>query len=330
MNIQSTRQAPQPISPPANTSVPQSQTPTPSLKPLAEEWVVGEKTYSDTASLLADQQELENAAVTYKFRTQDKAEAYSQKEKLMNATGNALLGAAGGAATGAVVATAFGVLGAIGDIASAFMGGSMSGSSVNMLAPIVLCAGGGAAVGAYMGYQATPAESNGQVQGLLTKGSQGAFFYPNGKVEAKVDLGQFAKSAVPAVTPEIKAESQPLKNAALGAAAGLVAVPGALIPLVGFFGPSAVGYDIGSKLDRRTSLGSGLGLAAGVGVTAATVATLSRSGFGMPALALAGGLALGGALLGDKIITKMNTTPAQRNYGDQWWSRHQVAQDSPS
>ena len=126
-----------------------------------------------------------------------------------------------------------------------------------------------------------------------------------------------------------KPESKPVRNALIGAAAGAAVVPGAFIPLAGLFGPAVIGSKIGDSLDKRTALGGGLGLLGGAAATGASVYALSQvTGYGpsnyLPLIAVASTLGVAGAVLGDKVLTSMNTVPAHRDYGQQWWSRHSV------
>lgn len=326
MNIQSTLKA-SPQSPKTPTSQPQEQASQPTLRPVKEQWVVGDKTYTDLASLMAEQKDLANAAATYKWTAQDKPEPFTLKEKFLNAGGNALMGAGGGALAGAGFAAVGGFFKGLDSALGAFATHQpMRGTSVDFMTPMLICGGVAAAVGALVGFGGSPENESGEVRGKLSIGDGKAEFFPKGRVENRVDLQAFADSPVPEVSPEIKAESQPVKNAIIGATAGAATVPGAMIPLLGLVIPAGVGSLAGTSLDQRTSFGGAAGIAAGFGVTAATFAALGADTWA-PMGALAGGLAVGGALFGDKIITGMNSRPAQRNYGEQWWTKHKHVED---
>ena len=198
-----------------------------------------------------------------------------------------------------------------------------------LLIPVALGAGAGLVTGAIKGYQqVAPAQESGQLYGKLTKSESNAFFYPGGQVAKKVDLKQHEQATTPEVQPAKIGESKPLRNAALGAVGGVAGVGlSALGPL--FLATPIVGAGVGESLENRTSLGTGLGTAAGIATAAATIYGVKQAwgypgGNYLPLALLTGGMAVGGALLGDKVIAGFESAPARRDYGQQWWNANQA------
>ena len=295
------------------------------LRPLNEQWTVGDDTYDSTAELLGKGGEISRADATYTYVSQEAPAPFSKTEKAKNAVGAGIAGAAVGAVGGAFVGGGLTLLGTAGEILNGFMGGRMDGvSAALMFGPIAIGGVIGAVAGGIMGYKGEPIAQGGQVQGVLQNSGQGLAFYPQGQVDQKVDLASYQNAPTPEITQAQAPESKPLKNALLGAGAAVATLPAQFIPF-GLFAPPVVGSKIGAAMDKRTALGEGLGLLAGTALTGGAIYTLNHAingGGGWPiALAAAGGLAVGGALLGDKVITAMNTVEARRDYGQQWWNK---------
>lgn len=307
------------------------------FRPLNEQWVVNGETYQSTQELVASARTLDNVEVTYRYTTEEASDPFTKGERMRNAFGSGVAGATAGLMVGGFVSVGFAVLGGVADIISGLAGGRMDGvSKVALLAPLVLGGTIGAGIGATDGYSLeAPPVPGGEVTGILSKGEGGTVFYPAGQVEKKVDLEQFQSAPVPESTPAEVPESKPVVNALKGAGAALAAIPAQFIPL-GLFAPPAVGSMVGDALDDRTGLGFGLGALGGTAITGASIYGISQAipqGWNatpnyLPLAALAGGLAIGGALLGDKVLTKMNTVAAHREYGDQWWIENSVKEDS--
>ncbi|MCA9776162.1 MAG: hypothetical protein KC800_05575 [Candidatus Eremiobacteraeota bacterium] len=300
------------------------------FKPFQESWQIGEDTYASTADLVQANGHLDNVEAVYRFQTEETPAPFTKGERIKNAAGTAIAGAATGAVGGAVVGAGLAILDTAGDILGGFMGGRMNGTSAALVfVPVAIGAAIGAGIGGTSGYKMDPAVSAGEVRGILSKTENGTAFFPNGQVDQKIDLNTFKNAPVPDVTPEQKPESKPVRNALIGAAAGAAVVPGAFIPLAGLFGPALIGSKIGESLDKRTALGGGLGLLGGAAATGAGFYALSQvTGYGpsnyLPLIAVASTLGVAGAVLGDKVLTSMSTVPAHRDYGQQWWSQHAV------
>lgn len=329
MQIISTRVAPKAAPNQKALDAPKpEETGAPVFKPLSESWSVGEDTYASTADLLAKAGDADSLAATYNFTTEEKPAVFSGKEKAMNAAGGAILGATAGTVVGGIAGAALGFMSELGDLANGLMGGHMTGtSSAVVLVPLLAGAAIGAVAGGVTGGREQPEAAGGHVTGVLQKSKDGAFFYPDGKVENKVDLNAFKNAAVPELKAEQTAKSSTLKNALLGAAAGAAVLPSQFIPLVGVFGASVAGYQLGKAADRRTSLGAGLGLLGGAAATGGAIWTLNQAmnnGGGWPlALGVAGGMAVAGAAVGAAVMPKTEVVPAHRDYGAQWWNKAQ-------
>jgi hypothetical protein len=297
------------------------------FKPFQESWQIGEDIYASTADLVQANGNLDNVEAVYRYTTEEVSAPFSRAERIKNATGDGIKGGAIGAIGGGAVGAGLAILHTAGDILGGFMGGSMSGTSAAVITvPILIGAAIGAGVGGVNGYKAEPSVNGGEVQGLLSKTHDGTAFFPSGKVDKKVDLSTFQDAPVPDITPESTGQSKPIMNAVKGAAAGLAVLPGQFIPLAGIFGPTVIGGKVGEALDKRTSLGEGLGMLGGATVTGAAMYAVSQAtGYGetsyLPLIGVAGGLATVGAVIGDKVFTAMDTVPAHRDYGQQWWNQ---------
>ena len=220
----------------------------------------------------------------YRFQTEETPAPFTKSERIKNAAGTAIAGAATGAVGGAVVGAGLAILDTAGDILGGLMGGRMNGTSAALVfVPVAIGAAIGAGIGGKSGYKIDPGVSAGEVRGILSKTENGTAFFPNGQVDQKVDLSTFKDAPVPDVTPEQKPESKPVRNALIGGAAATGASVYALSQVTGY-GPSNY----------------------------------------LPLIAVASTLGVAGAVLGDKVLTSMNTVPAHRDYGQQWWSRHAV------
>lgn len=326
MLITTTQRPALPVAKPQTETLtsPQAETGSQMKRPVAESWTVGDKAYQSTEDLLAQSADLENAWATYRYRAQDEPTPLNAREKVQNVIGNAGLGAAGGAAAGAVVGGGLSVLAGLGSLLSAIAGGGAQHVSNSLLwAPVMIGATLGAVAGGVYGFGKEAPVEGGAVVGQLTKNAHGAAFYPQGKVAKKVDLQEFVKAPVPDSKPAQEPKSEPLKNAALGALAAAASPAALFLPLIGPFVMPGVGAAIGSQVDQRTSLGTTLGLAAGIGITSGGLIALPayfQTGNAVPLMALTGGLALAGAVLGNKVITELNTESSGRTYGQQWWN----------
>ena len=328
MNISSTRKLPVKSTVTANSQE-QAQQPETQFRPLTERWEVNGESYESTAELLAGAHTLENAEVTYHYTTEEQAAPFTKSERIKNTIGTGLMGAAAGSVVGAIGGTGLAFMAGVADIVGGFMGGRMQGVSRAVLwVPTLAGAAIGAAIGGSQGYEVdAPEVAGGSVSGLLTNNESGSVFYPNGKVDQKVDLNSFKDAPVPELTAEQRPGSKPVWNAVKGAAAGAAFIPAQFIPLVGLFSGPVVGSMIGDTFDDRTALGAGLGLAAGTGVGVATWYGISQAVGQMhganylPLAAVATGLIAGGAALGNKYFTETNTVPAHRDFGEQWWNQ---------
>lgn len=300
------------------------------FKPFQESWQIGEDTYSSTADLVQANGNLDNVEAVYRFQKDEAPAPFSKGERLRNAAGSAITSGVIGAVGGAMAGGALAILDGVGDILGGMMGGRMDGTSAAFIyVPVALGAALGAGIGATSGYKMDPAVSAGEVRGILSKTESGTAFYPNGKVDQKIELNSFKDAPIPEVTPEQKPDSKPVANALKGAGVGLAVLPGSFIPLAGLVAPGLVGSAVGESLDKRTALGSGLGLLGGVAATGASFYAISQvTGYGpsnyLPLIAVAGVLGATGAALGDKALTAMGTVPAHRDYGQQWWTEHAV------
>lgn len=299
-------------------------------KPLTESWTVNGETYQSTTELFEKMGNAENVDAVYSYTTQDAETPFSTKERLMNMTGDALLMGAGGAALGGLAGAGLTVLSAVGGVINAIGGGRMTSVGDGLLLiPVALGAGAGLVTGAVNGYRrAAPYREGGELSGKLSKSDDNAFFYPGGRVDKKVDLKQHEQATTPDVQPAKFGESKPFKNAALGAVGGAAGVGMSILGPVVLATPIA-GATVGASLENRTTLGAGLGTAAGIATAAATLYGVNQAwGYPganyLPLALLTGGMAVGGALLGDKVITGFESVPAQRDYGQQWWNANQT------
>lgn len=293
-------------------------------RPLSESWTVGEDTYSSTEELLADIGDLQNVKATYSYQKEESPADFSHADRVKNAVGKGLLMAAGGAAMGVGGTFLLGAVATAGQLATSFAGGRPDPvSTLALLSPIFIGGAIGAGVGGVTGYQEQVKSNIQSVPGLLTVQSGKASFYPKGKVDGKVDLNAYQASTTPDPEPAVVHEGSyrdNLKGAAVASGLGLVSLTG-----LTFFVPPVVGYQLGAALDDRTALGRGVGLVAGAGLTAAMWGAASN-GHLLPALGIA---AVAGAVGGGVITKALESKPAQRAYGKQWWTENTPKPSQP-
>jgi hypothetical protein len=315
---------------PASTRQPEAAQPTqdskPTLKPLHEKWTVGEDTFNSTQELLANVGDLHNVEATYHYRAQDEAQPFTLSEKLKNAAGVGMGVSVAGAAGGAVVGGGLVFMAGLADLLNALVGGRSHGAgNALMLVPVAIGTALGAAAGAGIGYSLKANAAMEAVDGVLSREAGEAAFYPKGQVEAKVDLNKFQEATTPPVSPAKIEQAGTVSSVIKGGLAGALMAPASVIPLVGLAIPPVVGYHVGEAVGDRTALGKGAGVLAGAATVVGSYAAMS-SGGAQAFAALAGGLALGGAVVGKKVFSEMGSTPARRDYGQQWWNRYEDKQ----
>ena len=287
-------------------------------RPLQESWTVAGETYSTTEELIASVGELENAEATYTYQKMETPEPFTQGEKIKNAIGGGIMTGAVGAGLGLVGSIGLTVLAGIGELATSFAGARANPvSNLVLAAPIFLGAAVGAGFGGVTAYSAQVESGKQSVPGLMTAKSNEVSFYPKGKVDEKVDVNAYQRATTPELTPGDEADSSPLRDSLTGA--GVVAGSTiASVTALSFWIPTAVGANIGAKIDNRTLLGPALGGLAGAGLTAGFW-TAASAGYALPALGVA---AVAGAIGTTVFTNSLNSQPANRDYGDQWWIKN--------
>lgn len=295
------------------------------LKPHTENWQVDglNERYDSTSALVFQGDRLDGRKATYTYTKEAAGAPFTSGERVKNAIGVGLQGAVGGAVGGAICGVILSFMAGVGNIMGGIMGGHVSGvSSALLTVPTALGTLAGAGIGAASGFQATaPEAAGGSIPGTLKMRDGAVLFYPNGQVDKEVNLTEYQSAGeAPVIKPEA-VETNALWDTAKGAFFGAAVVPSIVIPLVGIGAGGYIGMEAGVALDKRTELGRGLGLAAGVGATAATIAIGQMSGGGYQAAgALAGGLGVVGAVLGHKVFEARAQGTEHHQYGTQWWN----------
>jgi hypothetical protein len=302
------------------------------VKPYRESWQVGDKSFSSTQDLVALGNQVDGQTATFKFTTSKDSEPFTGSEKVRNAAGAALACAAGGAVAGVVVGAGLTFMVGLGDLLGAFMSMSSvhsSGSSLLLLAPTALGAAIGAGIGAKEGYDSSPKAAEHKVSGPLkfeySPDGQGTLaFYPGADLNKRVDLNTY--QAAPEAPLETPPSASPAWNRVQGAVAGALLPGAAMIPLLGLGAGAYAGSRVGESIDKRTALGSGLGLVAGAAFTAASFpaigAALNHGNWaGLAALSAVGAAA--GALTGDKVFAPQGPRPVNDSA---WWKPYEAAQ----
>lgn len=309
-----------------NLTIPATFTPpTPrELKPHSDSWQVGQRTFASTRDLVAHAHELDGQQAVYRFKEVPDPPPFTPSERLRNVVGGALTGAVAGAGAGALVGGGLTLLVGLADLlnqAITYAPGNPVTASL-VLVPALAGAALGAAAGVGEGWRHEPGQPPREISGRLESEGGKLSFYPEQRLDRKVDLSAYQDAGQAAPTaPE---PQNALWNTVKGAAVGAALVPAQMIPLVGIAAPVVVGSAVGQALDRRTLLGEGLGVFAGAGLMVGGLG-LIISGVVSPsavALGAAGGLGLAGAALGHKVFSSLadQERPAYQ-YGEQWWNR---------
>lgn len=285
-------------------------------RPLQERWEVGDEIHDSTSALLDSVESGQEMPASYVYSTEAPAQPFTQGEKVRNAIGNGLTGGVMGAAAGMGVSGLALVVSALDSLT-----GGKEASTVTLLAPVVLGAVIGTGFGATQGYlsEVTPEEKS--VKGLLKVEDGEIAFYPGQRVDQKVDLKVYSEAELP--SPEVVVEGNAVKNAMKGAVAGAAVTAVGALPVLGPPMAALAGRGAGKLLDRRTSLGAGLGTVAGLGLAAgATMAFFAPLDSTFPYFgAVAAGAGIAGAVVG--YLSTGDAVP-ERNYGSQWWNDSQV------
>lgn len=292
------------------------------IRPNVEWWEVNGQHFDSTADMV------KNASLpptgldaTYHFR--DKT-TYTP-EDARHDTINGLVGGAGaGALIGGAGALALNLVAGVFTIFTGGLFGMPAFVSVGL--PALVGAGIGAVIGAVEGRKGGKEdfEQGSQISGKVVPGTAGPTFYVGGHLDNAVDMASFATAqpaaAAPPVAPVAKWKDA-LKGAAIGAALPFTV----FVPLLGIFIPAAVGARAGAALTPR---GGMLGAAAGVGITAGSIAA-GHTSLGVTGLAIGAGVgAAAGALLGPVVLPRMRQAEAEDGVTrGQWWRSYTEGQN---
>jgi hypothetical protein len=289
------------------------------FKPVTESWNVNGETFTSTADLVSHSQGKDGQQAIYRFATEAAPAAFTQSEKVRNSVGKGATMAVQGAVVGGLVSAGMAAVVGLGDVLNALSGGSSHGVSTGlMLAPVILGALVGGSMGSMEGYKASPQAPGGEVTGVLKNSNDQLAFYPNGKVEAEVNLHQYQNAPTAEVVESASKDDGAIANTLKGAAAGAIIGPAVFVPVIGLGVGAFVGSAAGEALDKRTALGGGLGLALGAAATVGTI--VAANIYGPQALAYAaGGLGVLGAVIGHSVFSRMGKD-AHHDNGQQWWS----------
>ncbi len=284
----------------------------PQTRPLTDEWDVNGETFQSAGDLVDSGRSFDNIPTTYRY-TVEESTRLSQSQRLKNAIGSGLLGAAAGAAGGALVA---GIGSAMSEVVDLIFRQSTD-SGIGPLLPLAAGAVFGIAA-AVDGYRKSGGADVHEVEGLLSGKGEGLSFYPDGQVNREVSLARYQN----AKTPELSEDKVPQpvntwKSALKGAGIGVFSA----LPVVNFAAPAIAGGIYGRQLDRNSSLGMSIGLTAGAAASVAIYTATSQ--FGLPGLAVAAGtLGVAGAILkpmSDRAAAAAEAAP-RREFGEQWWN----------
>lgn len=289
------------------------------FKPLTESWNVNGEIFTSTADLVSHAQGKDGQQAVYRFTTEAAPVAFTQSEKVRNSVGKGASMAVQGAVVGGFVSAGLAAVVGFGDVLNVLSGGSSHGVSTGlMLTPVILGAFVGGAMGSLEGYKERALAPGGVISGILKNNNDQLAFYPNGKVEAEVNLNQYQNAPTAEVVESASKDEGVIANTLKGAAAGAVVGPAIFVPVIGLGVGAYVGAAAGEALDKRTALGGGLGLALGAAATVGTV--VAANVYGPQAIAYAaGGLGVLGAVIGHSVFSKMGKD-AQHDNGQQWWS----------
>ncbi len=283
-------------------------------RPLTEKWNVDGETFQSTADLVASGKTYDKVQANYRYTTEETREL-STGTRVKNAIGTGLMGAVGGAVGGAFLGALGGLMSDVANILT-FQGGA--GGSTELLIPVV----GGAVIGgvwaALEGFKDKGEAAVEKITGTLSGKGESLAFYPNGRVQNEVSLGEFQTAKTPELAGKEATPVNGWKSALKGAGLGVAST----IPLVNYVAPAYLGAGIGAQLDKGSRLGSGIGLALGAGATVGIMAATVN--FGWAGLAASAGvMGLAGAILAPQTAKAAAAEVAQpsRDFGSQWWNK---------
>lgn len=289
----------------------------PATKPLTEQWVVGKETFASTSELLDKLGQQSDVQAIYRFSTSETQVPFSDTERVQNAIGYGLVGTTGGAALGGFLGL---VLNSVESL-NAYAGGPAGMPLKALVVPALV---GAAIAGAGAAAYGVQVDANPKLQSITgtldTSGAQ-ALFTPQGQPEKQINLSEYQNAMTPELVDGTSAEVSDLRGALTGAALGAGSVLATLTGSPGLIIGGLAGGTVGASTNDRTMLSTGVGVAAGIAATAG-IGAMALTGNSTGLLLATGAAAVGGALVGKQVLTARESTPASRDYGEQWWNKN--------
>lgn len=300
------------------------------VKPHSDSWQVGSRTFSTTSDLVANADQFDGQAATYRFKTGPDGAPFSSREKVQNIVGGALAGSVPGAAGGALLGGGLVAIAAAADLLNQaiWYAPPAALSAALVLVPAVAGAAIGAVVGAREGARFSPQAPTSQITGQLKTEGDRVAFYPGNRTDQRVDLTSYQGAGEAELVRPESPRPDPIVSSLKGAAVGVGLVGVQIVPLVGVAAPTVVGGMVGEALDKRTLLGVGLGSFAGAALTVGSVALAATGAVSTGSLALGATALLGvtGLALGPSVFARLTEKEPYFDYGQQWWNSKSVEQ----